>query len=170
MVCEKCGKRGNEVFLISDVIDEDYLEYFDNFPYEYACYKCIKKHLKRMKVFFDIEDVLVKYPRLIGHMICESLGYFTPKAAANALLHYKRNMPFYCEWYCHTTELKLKNKNLPYHDQEYKNELLLVGRDVVRWAYKARHSHKGYMKDYQLAKKIVEQSIKGKDPEFASWF
>ena len=31
------------------------------------------------------EEVIQRFPRLVAHMICESLGYFTPLAAANAL-------------------------------------------------------------------------------------
>ncbi len=40
-----------------------------------------KEHLTR-------DDTMQRYPRLVGHMICESLGYFTPESAANALASY----------------------------------------------------------------------------------
>jgi hypothetical protein len=47
------------------------------------------------------EDVLRRYPRLVAHLICESLGYFSPDAPANAIVHGKRGERFACEWYVH---------------------------------------------------------------------
>lgn len=40
-----------------------------------------------------IDEVLDRYPILVAHMICESLGYFTPNAAANALLAHIEGRP-----------------------------------------------------------------------------
>lgn len=55
------------------------------------------------------EEVLQRFPRLVAHLICESLGYFTPLSAANALLHYRENQPFWCEWYIHIAGLRSAN-------------------------------------------------------------
>lgn len=93
-------------------------------------------------------------------MICESLGYFTPQAAANAILHYKNNEPYFCEWYVHMARYE--------YDREKIKE---VGKNVIKYAFKNRKHHKGYMSDYKLAKRIVLNVLQGGNPpEFASWF
>lgn len=110
----------------------------------------------------DQDTALRKYPRLIGHMICESLGYFTPRAAANALISYKNNMPFYCEYYLHLAQA---------YDNEPSNlRLLKVAKSQIEHSFRTRNYHKGYMNNYALAKALVEGSLKGKDPMLASWF
>src|SRR3990170_7896822 len=64
-------------------------------------------------------EVLRRYPRLVAHMICVSLGYFTPAAAAGALLDYIQGETHACEYYCHMAQGWDREK------------LLKVGRDVV---------------------------------------
>ena len=49
------------------------------------------------------QEVMKRYPILVAHLICASLGYFTPKAAANAITAHIRGQSFYCEWYGHMT-------------------------------------------------------------------
>lgn len=110
-------------------------------------------------------DVLRRWPRLVAHMICESLGYFTPKAAANAILSYKLGQPFYCEWYFDTA-LKRGAKT----EEELEREILKIGKEVIIQAFRNRHLHEGPMSDYKLALRIVEKSLKGIDPLLASWF
>ena len=44
-------------------------------------------------------DVLQRLPCLVAHLIAESLGYFTPEAAANAIAYYTKGEAFFCEWY-----------------------------------------------------------------------
>ena len=106
-----------------------------------------------------IKEVLDRYPCLVGHMICESLGYFTPESAANALLFYIRGEPFSCEWYTHMARGWDEKK------------LLEVGRQVVERAYRGRHHHYGYMAHYPQAKALVEHvRAGGQGPVFASWF
>jgi hypothetical protein len=34
----------------------------------------------------NTEDAIRRWPRIVAHLIAESLGYFTPEGAANALL------------------------------------------------------------------------------------
>ena len=105
-----------------------------------------------------LEDILARYPRLIAHMICESLGYFTPLAAANALKHYVLGQPFFCEWYVCLADG---------YDRE---RVLEVGRQVVEAAFRSRHRHRGVMQHYPAARAIVAEALRGKHPIFASWF
>jgi hypothetical protein len=115
------------------------------------------------------EYVLNRWPRLVAHLICESLGYFTPLAAANAIIAYKNENPFYCEWYCHMANIVL-SPNVPYSDSKYIAKLLDINRSIIKSAIKNRKHHKGYMADYGLARKIVEEAKKNKHPLGASWF
>jgi hypothetical protein len=102
------------------------------------------------------EEVLRRYPRLIAHMICESLGYFTPRAAANAIIYHKLGQPFYCEYYVHLAQRD--------------GNVIEAARRQIDASYRTRRYHKGYMSDYSLAKQIIKQSLIGNDPIFASWF
>lgn len=45
-----------------------------------------------MKVLTQ-DEVLRRWPRVVGHLIAESLGYFTPRAAANAIIMFKLGKP-----------------------------------------------------------------------------
>jgi hypothetical protein len=112
------------------------------------------------------DDVLRKYPRLISHMICESLGYFSPLCAANALAHHISGQPFSCEWYSHICSCRGKG----YFDEA---ELLKIGGDVVSAAFKQRSHHKGFMAEYRHALTLVmaERQKRGcTDGMLASWF
>ena len=110
------------------------------------------------------QDIFERYPIILGHLICESLGYFTPGAAANALLSYIRWEPFVCEWYTHMGGM---------YKGEWPNDqkLLEVGRQVVERTVRGRHRHAGYMAHYPQARALVEHVRSGgKGPELASWF
>jgi hypothetical protein len=97
------------------------------------------------------DDVLARWPSLVAHLICASLGYATPSTAAQIILDYANGRENWCEWIysCH-------------------------GRDpapAVRLAWKCRHHHKGYMADYKQALGIVVTQIAtDREPLFASWF
>lgn len=104
------------------------------------------------------EEIVARYPRLVAHLICESLGYFTPRAAAHALLQFKRGRPFFCEWYTHMAG-------------GFQNDRVLeVGRQVLERAIRGRHRHHGYMADYGQARRVVAAELAGHGPVFASWF
>jgi hypothetical protein len=103
------------------------------------------------------QDVLKKYPRLTAHLIAESLGYFTPEAAAGAILAHKEKRPYRCEWYSHIVGLSRKS----YEE---------VNADTIRLAFQFRHYHKGFMRDYRSARCLVDATLEGKGPVFASWF
>lgn len=100
------------------------------------------------------EYILRRYPRLVGHLICQSLGYLTPRAAANLIIAYCGGREFWCEWISHLHSCGVKNPT----------------RYVLEMAVKLRHTHRGYMADYGLARAIIAQSLAGNDPIFASWF
>lgn len=107
----------------------------------------------------DQAEVLRRYPALVAHMICESLGYFTPGAAANAILCYVRGLPFFCEYYTHLAggfdHAKVR----------------AVGREVIERAYRTRRHHRGYMAHYPHARALVDHvNAGGEGPILASWF
>lgn len=107
----------------------------------------------------DADEVLRRYPRLVGHLISESLGYFTPKSAAMAILRYRQNVSFACEWYIHMAR--------SWDDQK----LIEVGRNTLNATYHNRKYHTGCMSNYLRAKALVDLAItKGIEPEGASWF
>jgi hypothetical protein len=109
---------------------------------------------------------LRRYPLLISHMICESLGYFSPLCAANALAHHINGTPFACEWYSHICQCRGQGL---FHD----DTLVQVGRDVVLAAFKNRHHHKGSMADLERALVLVlaERNNAGATAGMlASWF
>lgn len=111
------------------------------------------------------EDVLNRYPRLVSHLICESLGYFTPLTAANAILAYRENVPFWCEWYMDGAVAIARAEGRKATD----DDVLAIGRDVIRGAVSRRHTHRGFMGDYDTARAIVERARKGKHPVLMSW-
>jgi hypothetical protein len=99
-------------------------------------------------------------------MICESLGYFSPLCAANALAHHISGQPFFCEWYSHICSCRTKG----FFDKE---EVLTVGGEVVRSAFERRSTHTGCMAEYQRALALVmaERQKRGcTDGMLASWF
>ncbi len=50
-------------------------------------------------------------------------------------------------------------------------EVIEVGRNVIRRAFRLRKNHRGYMADYKYAKALVDRAIsKDIHPDFASWF
>ena len=97
------------------------------------------------------EDYLWRYPRVCAHIICHSLGYAAPTTAARILMHAHRGEPDYCEWIwsCYGTDAKR----------------------AVQGAIRARHSHQGYMADFDLAYALVRRAAEtGDEPLFGSWF
>ena len=107
---------------------------------------------------------LQKYRCLIGHLICESLGYFTPRSALNAILAHREQKHFACEWYSHAASGRGKGM----FDQD---ALIEVNRSAIEGAYRSRHNHTGCMAHYPKAKAIVQHEIEGNESvKLASWF
>jgi hypothetical protein len=102
----------------------------------------------------------------VAHLICESLGYFTPQAAANAIAYYTRGEPFSCEWYydwaskrCHRTGAGLRDN------------VREVGELAIHNAVNRRSRHRGPMAEFKRALALVLHVRQGGDgPVFASWF
>ncbi len=113
--------------------------------------------MARIQPDTPLTEILARYPRLSAHLICESLGYFTPLGAANAIKHYALGQPFACEWYAH-----MAGWDRP--------ALIDTGRRVLEAAFRRRHRHRGFMAHYPLAMAIVNAALKGHYPQGASWF
>lgn len=109
------------------------------------------------------EEVMAKYPRITAHLIAESLGYFTPKSAAIAIIKAKQNEPFFCEWY---TDCARRYGEL--YDREAVKRVTV---EMLPQAIELRHSHRGSMASYKMAKQIVDATIENQmEPMLASWF
>ncbi len=96
-------------------------------------------------------------PALVSHLICESLGYFTPEGAAGAIL------------------AVVQNRHAPANGTSTwrcgRRSLEDVGRDTVRRAIRSRHHHRGFMAEYKHARALVDRLVRtGESPTFASWF
>ena len=91
------------------------------------------------------------YPRITAHIIAESLGYATPSRAASILRDAAKGEENRCEWI----------------DACYDGNALNAVQDAI-WN---RHTHKGYMAEYALARALVDRAVQqGVEPDFASWF
>ena len=108
----------------------------------------------------ELSGILKRYPRLSAHIICQSLGYFTPKGASNVIYAYKNDVPYSCEYISHISGG---------FDRE---EMKKATKFVIRDAIKKRHLHKGFMEDYNTAKALVGEVIQSgqKNGVLASWF
>jgi hypothetical protein len=107
----------------------------------------------RLKKFEAMQpkEIIRKFPNIVAHIICESLGYATPLHAAGILKRGLIGDPDYCEWIdacwkCNPT-------------------------GPVRRAIQTRHTHHGYMASFKQARMLVHNSIEHDwEPMFASWF
>ncbi len=97
------------------------------------------------------QDIMKRYPRVVAHIIAESLGYATPTNASRILNDAKHRRENWCEWI-----------------------YSCYGRDplpAVRASIRNRHHHRGYMAEYKLAKALVDRAVQaGDEPLLASWF
>jgi hypothetical protein len=99
----------------------------------------------------SLEHVMLRWPLLVAHVICESLGYATPSCAARIVADAAAKRDNWCEWIacCYG------------HDP----------REALRQAVKTRRWHRGYMADQETAKALVLNALMaGKEPALASWF
>ena len=98
-----------------------------------------------------VEKVMKRYPRVVAHIIAESLGYATPSRAAAILRDAKHRQENWCEWIysCYNRD------PLP----------------AVQAAIRNRHYHSGFMAEYKMAKALVDRANQtGAEPMLASWF
>jgi hypothetical protein len=71
------------------------------------------------------DDVLKRWPRICAALINESLGYFTPRSAANAVLAHKLGRPYGCEYYWFSAGFERES---PKSHEEMDAKLREVGR------------------------------------------
>lgn len=110
-------------------------------------------------------DALKRYPRIIAHMICESLGYFTVLSAANALLAYIEKKPYYCEWYDHMAGFQKTGT--------YNERMQHITQRTVKDAIRNRKGHHGYMAEYKNAIMLIKAELEREgvtSQMLASWF
>ena len=82
---------------------------------------------------------------------CESLGYATLTRAAMIIRDAHEGRENWCEWIysCYGCDPK----------------------KPVALAFRNRHTHRGYMAEYRLARALVDRASQdGKEPLLASWF
>ncbi len=97
------------------------------------------------------EQFMRRYPRVTAHIICESLGYATPTTAARIGLDGIYGRENWCEWV------------YSYFDRD--------ASKCLESSIRNRHTHKGYMAEYRVAKKLVDRANdSGEEPVFGSWF
>jgi hypothetical protein len=96
-------------------------------------------------------EILSRFPLIVSHIICHSLGYATPSCAARILHNAIYGKRDWCEWI----------------DACYKGDALMAVQDAIEF----RGSHNGYMADINYARALVDKYTKdNKQPELASWF
>ncbi len=115
------------------------------------------------------QDVIQRLPCLTAHLIAESLGYFTPQSAANAIAYFTKSEAFFCEWYYDWAAKRLRNGNAVSADlREVVRE---VGELALQNAVKRRSHHRGPMAEAKRALALVLHVRQGgQGPAFASWF
>jgi len=99
------------------------------------------------------EQIMRRWPNIVAHVICESLGYATPSHAASILRNALIGDPDYCEWI----------------DACYKGN----PTKPVQYAISpsGRRSHHGYMSSFKMARALVQEANDNqREPVFASWF
>lgn len=112
-------------------------------------------------------DVLQRLPCLVAHLIAESLGYFTPEAAANAIATHTRGEAFFCEWYYDWACKRCSGKR----GADLRDTVREVGKSALQRAVQQRKHHRGPTNDFQHALALVRQVRQGDEgPLYASWF
>jgi hypothetical protein len=96
-------------------------------------------------------DVIRRWPALVAHLICESLGYATPDVAAMIILDAINGKENWCEWVysCYKCDPK----------------------KPLAACIRNRKGHTGYMSEFKQALAITfKEILTGDSPVFASWF
>lgn len=109
----------------------------------------------------DIQS-LKKYRHLVASLIYESIGYFTPKMALDAIHAHKTRTPYACEWYWHIAQQRLYGAPTR-SDSDFDNALIQVNRDIIKSAVRRRKFRFSCLN-------IVDANIKGYESIGASWF
>lgn len=114
-------------------------------------------------------DVLQHLPCLAAHLISESLGYFTPQSAANAIAYSTKGEAFFCEWFYDWASKRFASGNTQCPD--VRSTVREVGELALQNAIHRRHRHRGPMAEFKRALALVLYVRQGGEgPMFASWF
>ena len=100
-------------------------------------------------------EVLQRWPRIVANLICDSLGYFSPMGAANAIADHVNERECWCELYISFLRSD--------------KAMLAIGEERLRNAIRSRHRHRGFMADYRAARLAVAHERNGNGPIFMSW-
>lgn len=119
----------------------------------------------RRLVVEDSLEIAEKFPDLIAWVMCESLGYFSVKAALNALNAYFNKESFCCEWY---QSIGSDAECWVFDSSNMKR----VNDNVIESAVRNRNCYgKTMMDNIDEAKRQVSEYVKGRRvPELAAWF
>ena len=129
----------------------------------------LKAKLAANKKVRTQSDVIRHLPCLTAHLIAESLGYFTPEAAANAIAYYTKGEAFFCEWYYDWASKRFSRGNTKCANLD--DTVKEVGELAVQNANKRRSQHRGPMAEFKRALALVRHVQEGGEgPTFASWF
>lgn len=97
------------------------------------------------------DEFIRRYPAITANIVAHSTGYATPTTAARIGLDGLHDRENWCEWI-----YSCYNRN---------------ARRALEDSIKYRHMNKGYMADYKVAKRLIDNYIEtGNEPLFASWF
>jgi len=120
-------------------------------PKEELLEKFGKVPVRKTRAELTKADIVVRWPALTSHLICESLGYATPDVAAQIILDAVTGQQNWCEWLFSC----------------YKCDPMKALKDSIR----NRHHHTGYMAEFKRALAItILATFTGRGPMFASWF
>lgn len=106
------------------------------------------------------QEAIQRWPRVVAHLICQSLGYFCPRSAAAAVAAAVNGEAFYCEWYGSVCDKAGKTY------AEVTKRMLAV-------AIQHRRYHKGYMADFETALGLVlveREHVGATAGMLAAWF
>ena len=104
------------------------------------------------------DETMARYPALTAHVICQSLGYFSPHGAASAILDHLHGRGGCSEWHLHIARGG--------------KSLREVNSDMIAQAAARRHFHRGYMASYAAARRLVDETLKNNGRPvtiFGSW-
>jgi hypothetical protein len=129
----------------------------------------LESKLAANKKIRNQRDVIGHLPCLTAHLIAESLGYFTPEGAANAVAYSTKGEAFYCEWYYDWASKRFVSGNTQCPD--VRGTVKEVGELALQNAVRRRSHHRGPMAQFKRALDLVLHVRQGGEgPRFASWF
>ena len=115
------------------------------------------------------QEQMRRTPRLVAHLMSESLGYFSPTAAALALSYHRAGLPDFCEMY---SAYAGDDREHPSFDPD---KLIAVNRKTIALAFMNRRRHQGFMVQphrgsaYGMVLASVESDGRN-EPALGGWF